>query len=206
MAMEDDDAKGDRRGCTDTVWVIGFVLPLVMLVWMVHMGYRLTTEMRDDESGSFEGSYIALLFGIVTVVFGLIYFIVGLTIVAELAQDLVAWADKEQDGEIIRNQEKEQKTICQIVIQVLATMISMFMLTWTIYYGYRLAAETQRVVMYSHLAFLIGVITMAFGFIYFIIGIALVADSALHLSGRLQQDVSESDLSLGKDMEASLLV
>ncbi|XP_021738731.1 uncharacterized protein LOC110705184 [Chenopodium quinoa] len=204
--MEDDEAKRGRRGCTDTVRVIGFVLPLVMLVWMVHMGYRLTTETRDDEGGSFEGSYIALLFGIVTVVFGLIYFLVGLTIVAELAQDLVAWADKEEDGEIIRNQEKEQKTICQIVIQVLATMISMFMLTWTIYYGYRLAAEAQRVVMYSHLAFLIGVITMAFGFIYFIIGIALVADSALHLSGRLQQDVSESDLSLGKDIEASLLV
>lgn len=85
-------------------------------------------------------------------------------------------------------------------------MISMFMLMWTVYYGYKLAAEAQRVVIYSHLAFLIGVITMAFGFTYFIIGIALVADSALNLSGRLQQDVSETDFLLEKDMEARLLV
>lgn len=198
-------SKEERRGCKDIVRVIGFILPLVMLVWIVHMGYKLTTETRDIEIGGSEGSYIALVFGIVTVVFGLIYFIIGLTIVAELALDLLAWLGTGDKG-IIRKQEKEQKTICQIFIQVSATMVSMFMLIWTIYNGYKLAAEAQRVVIYSRLAFLIGVITMAFGFIYFIIGIALVADSALHLSGRLQQDFTESDLVLDKDADASLLV
>ncbi|KNA24470.1 hypothetical protein SOVF_015340 [Spinacia oleracea] len=203
--MDDDGLKEERRGCKDIARVIGFLLPLVMLVWIVNMGYKLTTETRDVDAGGYEGGYIALVFGIATVVFGLIYFIIGLTIVAELALDLLAWLDKEDRG-IIRNQEKEQKTICQIFIQVSATMISMFMLMWTVYYGYKLAAEAQRVVIYSHLAFLIGVITMAFGFTYFIIGIALVADSALNLSGRLQQDVSETDFLLEKDMEARLLV
>lgn len=102
--------------------------------------------------------------------------------------------------------EKEQKTIFQIFMQVSATMISMFMLMWTIYYGYKLAAEAQNVIVYNRLAFLIGVITMAFGFTYFIIGIALVADSALHLTGRLQQDVTESDPLLDRDLNTSLLV
>ena len=93
-----------------------------------------------------------------------------------------------------------------MIIQITATMASMSMLTWAIYYGYKLASEAQRVVVYNRLAFLIGVITMAFGFIYFIIGIALVADSALHFTDRLQQSGTQSDLISDGDIHESLLV
>ncbi|KAL2925114.1 hypothetical protein RDABS01_006485 [Bienertia sinuspersici] len=167
----DCEAKAERQCCKDTARVVGLVVPLLVLLWIVHMGYKLTTESMDVEIGDSEGSYISLVFGVVTVVI-----------------------------------EKEKKTIYQIFIQVTATMVSMFMLMWAIYYGYKLVAEAQRVVIYSRLAFLIGVITMAFGFIYFIIGIALVADSVLHLSCRIREDVIQSDIDSDSETHASLLV
>ncbi|CAO2814958.1 unnamed protein product [Amaranthus hypochondriacus] len=191
------------RFCKDTARVIGIVFSLVVLGWIVHMGYKLTTETREIESGVAEGCSWALVFGAITVGLGLIYFIIGLMIVAELALDVLVWLGKEGS---INYKEKEHRTVCQMIIQVTATMASMSMLTWAIYYGYKLASEAQRVVVYNRLAFLIGVITMAFGFIYFIIGIALVADSALHFTDRLQQSVTESDLISDGDLHQSLLV
>lgn len=100
--MDDEVAKAERRGCKDTARVIGFVVSLLMLIWLVHMGYRLTTETRDIGSGDAEGGYVALVFGVVTVVFGLIYFIIGLTIVVELAMELIAWLKQEDTRTINR--------------------------------------------------------------------------------------------------------
>lgn len=64
----------------------------------------------------------------------------------------------------------------------------MFMLTWAIYHGCKLASEAPKGGIHNCLVFVIGFTTMAFGFIYFIIGISIVAESALYLSGRLQHE------------------
>ncbi|KAL2925113.1 hypothetical protein RDABS01_006484 [Bienertia sinuspersici] len=83
----DCEAKAERQCCKDTARVVGLVVPLLVLLWIVHMGYKLTTESMDVEIGDSEGSYISLVFGVVTVVIGLIYFVVGLTIVAEKGEE-----------------------------------------------------------------------------------------------------------------------
>lgn len=83
------------RFCKDTARVIGIVFSLVVLGWIVHMGYKLTTETREIESGVAEGCSWALVFGAITVGLGLIYFIIGLMIVAELALDVLVWLGKE---------------------------------------------------------------------------------------------------------------
>ena len=87
--------RAKLRFCKDTVRVIGIIFSLVLLGWIVHMGYKLTTETTEIESGDAEGCSLALVFGAITVGLGLIYFIIGLMIVAELALDVLAWLEKE---------------------------------------------------------------------------------------------------------------
>ncbi|KAH9610437.1 hypothetical protein KSS87_016283 [Heliosperma pusillum] len=187
--MEDEEWGSGRRVWKYLKNIIMFIAPMGMLVWITCHGYRLTVMTRYTAMKSSQGNYIAILFGVVTVVFGLIYFVVGLTIIAERTLDFFARLQKGDSG----NKEKERSTNCQVFVHSFAITVSMLMLTWTIYYGYKLAAEAQEVVIYNRLAFFIGVISMAFGFVYFIIGLGIVAESTLHLSGRLHQVADEND-------------
>lgn len=120
-------ARAEKRGCRDTARLVGFVVPLLVLLWIVHMGYRLTTDAKDIDTGGSEGSYIALVFGVFTVVFGLIYFVVGLTIIAELALDLLDWLNKDDDTEAISNNQGKQYmnlySIVSLITPLYATLL-----------------------------------------------------------------------------------
>lgn len=204
--MEGDAAVEERKSaCTDVARLILSILIMLVLVWVVHTGYRLATEAREENgSHGSEYNYVVVTFGVVTVVFGLIYFIVGLTIVAELGVDLSTWVQT-RDMETTHDQGKEQKTICQLIIQTSVTMGSMFMLSWAIYHGYKLAMEAPKGGIYNGLAFLIGFTAMGFGFIYFMLGIGIIAESTLYLSSRLRH-VMESDNYQNLDADAYLAV
>lgn len=204
--MEDDAAMEARKSaCKDVARLILSMLIMLVLVWVVHTGYRLATEAREETgSHGYEYNYVLVMCGVVTVVFGLIYFIVGLTIVAELGVDLSTWVQT-RDMETTPDQGKEQKTLCQLIIQTSVTMGSMFMLSWAIYHGYKLAMEAPKGGIYNGLAFLIGFTAMGFGFIYFILGIGIIAESTLYLSSRLRH-VMESDNYQNLDADAYLAV
>ncbi|KAK9677796.1 hypothetical protein RND81_11G167900 [Saponaria officinalis] len=175
--------------------IIVVVVPMLMLVWITYCGYKLaTTTYTEETNSSLQASYMALLFGVVTVIFGLIYFIHGVTVAAEMALDLLAWLQQDDTG-FFGNREKEQTRNCQIVVHTIAIMASMFMLTWVTYYGFTLAVEARVDVIIDRLGFLIGVISMAFGFIYFIIGIGTLAKS----------EVAKSDALLDRPSKVKLL-
>lgn len=198
---------GRRRGaCKDVARIIVSIVVMAMLVWIVYKGYRLTNDVtRNGEIQGYEDNHISLIFGVATIVSGLVYFTVGLTVVAELALECLAWLQR-GDKEAINNQEKEQTTMCHVIIRASATAISIAMLTWATYHGYKLADKNPEGGMHICLAFLIGFVTIAFGVIYFIIGISIVAESALYLSGKLQYKVIESGLCKERKTDALLAV
>ncbi|KAK9690993.1 hypothetical protein RND81_09G169600 [Saponaria officinalis] len=167
-----------------TIFSIVFIVPMVMLILMACYGYKLITAMKYMKIDGSEDSYIALMFGVFTMIFGLVYFSFALIVVVELALDLLAWF-RNEDNKTFENEEKEQMTICEMIVSTLVIMVSMFMLTYAIYNGYKLAAESRDVIIYNRLPFLVGVLSMGFGFIYFINRIYIVAQSALHLPGKI---------------------
>lgn len=63
----------------------------------------------------------------------------------------------------------------------------MLLLTWAIYDGIRLATAPGQDGKIDHLAFPVGVVTIAFGTIYLIIGLSIVADLAVNLSSVLKR-------------------
>jgi len=84
-------------------------------------------------------------------------------------------------------------------------MGSMIMLSWAIYHGYKLAMEAPKGGIYNGLAFLIGFTAMGFGFIYFILGIGIIAESTSYLSSRLKH-VMEGDNYQNLDDDVDLAV
>ena len=91
--MEDGAAVVARKSaCKDAARIILSIVIMLLLVWVVYTGYKLATEAREENGSRGSGyNYVVIMFGVVTVVFGSIYFIVGLTIVAELGVDLSTW-------------------------------------------------------------------------------------------------------------------
>lgn len=84
---------------------------------------------------------------------------------------------------------RETKTTQKDTGRLAATVITMFMLLWAIFTGFRLVTEpTRRDGRYSGLAFSIGVVAIVFGFVYFIIGLAILADLVLNISDELQKN------------------
>ena len=61
----------------------------------------------------------------------------------------------------------------------------MFMLAWASCTGYRLTTEPRRNDKYYPLIFPIGVVTIVFGSVYIIIGLAIIGDLALSLTVQL---------------------
>ena len=74
------------------------------------------------------------------------------------------------------------KSVHVIVGRILVTLVTMIMLAWASYTGYRLATEPRSEDTYYPLIFPIGVVTIVFGTVYIIIGLALIADLALALA------------------------
>lgn len=81
------------------------------------------------------------------------------------------------------------KTTQKDITCIAATVITMFLLFWAIFTGFQLVAKpTRRDQRYSALAFSIGVVAIVFGVVYFIIGLAILADLVLNISDELQKN------------------
>lgn len=199
------------------------VFPMFLLLWTIQAGIKLATDPGNEA----KHNQFALLIGAITIIFGTIYFIIGLGIVADLAlgwsSRLLGKDDKNTavhqgsntnalnsssthmfrvstlpllcstfpktitpiNGETVRETKKttQKDTGC-----LAATVITMTMLLWAIFTGFRLVTgSTGGDGRYSGLAFSIGVVAIFFGLVYFIIGFAILADLILKLSDKLQE-------------------
>lgn len=80
---------------------------------------------------------------------------------------------------------RETRTTCKVTAHIFVTVFTMTMLLWAIYTGFRLATESSRDSKYYLLTITVGVVTIIFGLIYLIIGLAIFVELALDLFGRL---------------------
>ena len=87
----------------------------------------------------------------------------------------------------MKNEAAREMTNGEAIGGILVNVITVFMLLWGIYTGIRLAMEPRGDSKYHFLTFSIGVITIVFGCLYFIFGLAITMELALDLSSRLQQ-------------------
>ncbi|XP_028104785.1 uncharacterized protein LOC114303750 isoform X2 [Camellia sinensis] len=179
---DDESANMQTEIHKDIASIVVSIVPLFMLLWTIYTGSKFATKPNTH------GRYNCYTFsiGVFTVVLGLTYIIMGLAIVADLALNLTGRLQREEK-KIDIQQAKDRKTICKDIALFIVTVVSILLLVWTICTGFRLATEPRIDGKYNHLAFLIGVVTIAFGSIYFIIGLAIVADLAQNLSHKLKQ-------------------
>ncbi|KAF5951463.1 hypothetical protein HYC85_009407 [Camellia sinensis] len=188
---DDESANMQTEIHKDIASIVVSIVPLFMLLWTIYTGSKFATKPNTH------GRYNCYTFsiGVFTVVLGLTYIITGLAIVADLALNLTGRLQREEKKidiqqdltKMIDGAAKDRKTICKDIALFIVTVVSILLLVWTICTGFRLATEPRIDGKYNHLAFLIGVVTIAFGSIYFIIGLAIVADLAQNLSHKLKQ-------------------
>ncbi|GMH18161.1 hypothetical protein Nepgr_020002 [Nepenthes gracilis] len=192
-------AAGGWKPSKCTAGIVVSIAATFMLIWMIATAHQFATETRvGTEDHQAIRSHMALVFGIATLVIGLIYLVIGLAIVAELTLDFTYWF-KQNDAEAEDNQvmkiyteAPDRKAGSGVFVQTFATAVTMLILVWDIYYGFKMASDSsQRETNYSHLALMIGLITVAFGLIYLIIGIFAVIDSAINSVYRPQEQAKK---------------
>lgn len=100
----------------------------------------------------------------------------------------------------VNNEAEAETTICEAFVGILVSVITVFLLLWAIYTGFRLATEPRGHSRYHFLTFSIGLVTIVFGFIYSIIGVAFILELVLDLSILLQQKESMGGTQKGHSM------
>ncbi|TXG64659.1 hypothetical protein EZV62_011653 [Acer yangbiense] len=90
--MDDEAAKATKTIYKVVARISVAVVTLFMLLWSIHTGYRLATEPRRDSKYYFLTTSI----GILSIIFGLTYFIIGLAVIVELGLDLFAQLQQKQ--------------------------------------------------------------------------------------------------------------
>ncbi|KAK2665447.1 hypothetical protein Ddye_004021 [Dipteronia dyeriana] len=90
--MDDEPAKATKTTYKVVARISVAMVTLFMLLWSIHTGYRLATEPRRDSKYYFLTTSI----GILSIIFGLTYFIIGLAIIVELGLDLFAQLQQKQ--------------------------------------------------------------------------------------------------------------
>lgn len=68
-----------------------------------------------------------------------------------------------------------------ILVRILVTLFTILVLAWTTYTGFRLVTEPKQEGKYYPLAHPIGLVTILFGVVYIIIGLAIIGDLAIDL-------------------------
>ncbi|XP_010647593.1 uncharacterized protein LOC104878690 [Vitis vinifera] len=183
--MEDEAGWAKKMIQKDMLRIAASVIPIFLLLWTIQAGIKLATDPGNEA----KYNQFALLIGVVTITFGTIYFIIGLGIVADL---VLGWSGRlrgMEDKKTAVHQARETKTTQKDTGRLAATVITMFMLLWAIFTGFRLVTEpTRRDGRYSGLAFSIGVVAIVFGFVYFIIGLAILAELVLNILDELQKN------------------
>ncbi|XWS54999.1 hypothetical protein CRYUN_Cryun10bG0137200 [Craigia yunnanensis] len=165
--------KTKRKYATATpafLRITGSVVTMVLLFWTISCGFHLTMEPWRYTAVAARAFHV----GVTTMVFGFFFLIVGLSILADLVLNI-----SEQLPELsVMHQGQETKTISKAIAKALVTVITMFVILWAMYTGFRLATESGESKHYL-LTVSIGITTILFGLIYFIIGLAIVLELVL---------------------------
>ncbi|EOX97855.1 Uncharacterized protein TCM_006778 [Theobroma cacao] len=184
--MDDDKVrtrmkKMKRRYVTATpalLRAIGFLVTMALLLWTICWGFQLTMEPWRYTAVAARAFHV----GVTTMVFGFLFLVLGLSILAGMFMDISEQLPKLSGI----HQGQETRTISKAIAKALMTVITMLMIIWAMYTGFRLATESGDSKHYL-LTVSIGVTTILFGLIYFVIGLAIVLEVALDLWTRSQQ-------------------
>ncbi|XP_050262521.1 uncharacterized protein LOC126706975 isoform X2 [Quercus robur] len=169
--------------CAIALRITGSLINMVLLLWTIHSGIEIATE--TEAYMDYEYSQWAFHVGVVTMFFGFLFLALGIPILADLFLKLTEQL-QQQEEENGTHQAREM-TNPEVIGGILVNVITVFMLLWGIYTGIRLAVEPRGDSKYRFLTFSIGLITIVFGCLYFIFGLAITMELALDLSSRLQQ-------------------
>uniref|UniRef100_A0A2C9W0N6 Uncharacterized protein n=1 Tax=Manihot esculenta TaxID=3983 RepID=A0A2C9W0N6_MANES len=90
----------------------------------------------------------------------------------------------------------EAKTISKVIAGVFMGLIIMIVMWWAIHTGIRLTKEHKRDSKYHLLTSSIGVVTIVFGLVYFIIGLGIIEELVVDLFDHLQQKERKGNLYL----------
>ncbi|KAF4375279.1 hypothetical protein G4B88_021945 [Cannabis sativa] len=166
------------------------LLSVFLLFCIIRLGFQVATGVEPESSRKNWGFRI----GVVTLIVGVLFVALGLPILINLFLKMseqlqrhevsgiytvsLSLCNNEADGE-------EMKPLRTIIIRILVTLMTMFMLAWASYTGYRLTTEPRRDDKYYPLIFPIGIVTIVFGAVYIIIGLAIIADLSLSLTVKL---------------------
>ncbi|KAB2051211.1 hypothetical protein ERO13_A12G041000v2 [Gossypium hirsutum] len=177
--MDDDKFKRrmkkmKRRYSNPTPAVLritGSVVTMVLLLLTICCGFQLTIEPGRYRAIGARAFHV----GISTIIFGFLFLIVGLSILADMLLNI-----SEQLPELsgVHQGQQETRTMSKAIRQGLVTVITMFVILWVMYTGFRLTTESGESKQYL-LTVSIGVTTILFGLIYFIIGLAVVQELVL---------------------------
>ncbi|KAK9987940.1 hypothetical protein SO802_028179 [Lithocarpus litseifolius] len=169
--------------CAIALHLTGSLITMVLLFRTICTGVEIATE--TEAYMDYEYSQWAFHVGVVTMFFGFLFLALGIPILADLFLKLTEQL-QQQEEENGTHQAREM-TNREVIGGILVSVITVFILLWGIYTGIRLAMEPRGDSKYHFLTFSIGVITIVFGCLYFIFGLAITMELALDLSSRLQQ-------------------
>ncbi|XP_050231532.1 uncharacterized protein LOC126680455 isoform X2 [Mercurialis annua] len=145
-----------------TIRITMSLFTMVMLLWSIRSGFKLATD-----SSRYSGySDWVFAIGVLTMLLGFLFLLLGIPILADLFLNM-------------SDQLQEEDGIHKVITAII--------LWWAIYTGFRLATEPKRLGKNNLLTTSIGVVTIIFGLIYFIIGLGIIAELGLDLFDQLQQ-------------------
>ncbi|KAK8488060.1 hypothetical protein V6N13_062605 [Hibiscus sabdariffa] len=166
--MEDDKfrtrVKKMRRTTPALLRITGSVVTMVLLLLTIFCGFQLTMEPCKYRAIGARAFHV----GVSTIIFGFLFLIVRLSILADMLLNI-----SEQLPELSGQQ--DTRTMSKAIGQGLVTVITMLVIFWATYTGFRLATKSEESKQYL-LTVSIGVTTILFGLIYFIIGLAIVQE------------------------------
>ncbi|KAF4375422.1 hypothetical protein CsatB_015498 [Cannabis sativa] len=156
------------------------LLSVFLLFCIIRLGFQVATGVEPESSRKNWGFRI----GVVTLIVGVLFVALGLPILINLFLKMSEQLQRHEVSGIYTDGE-EMKPLRTIIIRILVTLMTMFMLAWASYTGYRLTTEPRRDDKYYPLIFPIGIVTIVFGAVYIIIGLAIIADLSLSLTVKL---------------------
>ena len=208
----------------DKAHIAAFVIPIFILFWTFQAGIKLAADPRNEAKYNQFALLIGVItitFGTVYFIIGLG---IVADLALDWSSRFLGKEDKKKtavhqgsssDTNVLdstcmsrastlllpcssfpKNQAGRETTTTQKDTgRLAATMITMIMLLWAIITGFRLVIESTRGHgRYSGLAISIGVVAIFFGLVYFIIGLAILADLILHFSDELQKNEKDDDI------------
>ncbi|KAK8658485.1 hypothetical protein V6N13_036691 [Hibiscus sabdariffa] len=171
--------------------ITGSVVTMVLLLLTICCGFRLTMEPWRYRAIGARAFHV----GVSTIIFGFLFLIVGLSILADMLLNISEQLPELSGGMHqgpFRDHcvshgtgQQETRTKSKAIGQGLVTVITMFVILWAMYTGFRLTTESGENKQYL-LTVSIGVTTILFGLIYFIIGLAIVQELVLEFLTRTQ--------------------